>query len=401
MSGVACISRWPTTTRWPWLACALGRQVRLQHRRRRLLGLEDERVVLVAALEDDHEAARADAADADDLEREVGEAVALEELAPALGHRGAVVLEDLLRSAAGAARRSRRAVTTGGSSRMTRRPSTIAVSDSKARMPSRRRALVKMASSLARRAAGSALERARSPRRPPGCRVVGDAGVPDVDEAHAGVAGHPLAVAADGRHRRCAVLGGAEAVGAAGDDDARGEPLDVPLPGPRQRLVEVVGVEHERPLGRGEQPEVGQVGVAAGLDDDVGPRRGGEVEGHHRGRAAVVGEGRLGHARVAQRHEVLAAGPPPALRGSRSGRGPAAGSKAAWLVRGTRLRAALPASARSAGWTHGRAVHAGPWAGRSACQAASYCAAVAASGACLRGRRGAAVSSVMAGSLFG
>ena len=74
--------------------------------------------------------------------------------------------------------------------------------------------------------------------------------------------------------------------------------------GAGQRLVEVVGVEHERPLGRREEPEVGQVGVTAGLHDDVGPGRGREVEGHHRGRAAVVGEGRLGHARVAQRDEV-------------------------------------------------------------------------------------------------
>ena len=133
---------------------------------------------------------------------------------------------------------------------------------------------------------------------------LGDVRVPHVDEAHAGVAGHPLAVHGHGGHRRRPVLGGREAVGAAGDDDARGEPLDVPLPGRRQRLVEVVGVEHERPLGRPEEPEVGQVGVAAGLHDDVGAGRDREVEGHHRGRAAVVGEGRLGHARVAQRHEV-------------------------------------------------------------------------------------------------
>ena len=46
------------------------------------------------------------------------------------------------------------------------------------------------------------------------------------------------------------------------------------------------------------------MGVAARLDDDVRPRGGGEVEGHHRGRAPVEGEGRLRHPLVAQRHEI-------------------------------------------------------------------------------------------------
>ena len=153
---------------------------------------------------------------------------------------------------------------------------------------------------------------------------LGDVRVPDVEEAHAGIARHPLAVHGHGGHRRGPVLGGREAVAAAGDDDARGQPLDVPLPGRREGLVEVVGVEHERPLGRPEEPEVGQVGVTAGLHDDVGAGRDREVEGHHRGRAAVVGEGRLGHAGVAQRDEVRQ----PVLlllaRGWRWGRGRAA-----------------------------------------------------------------------------
>ena len=68
-------------------------RVRLEHRRGRLLGLEDQRIVLVASLEEDDEAACPDAADADDLQGEVDEPVALEEGAAALGHRGAVVGE--------------------------------------------------------------------------------------------------------------------------------------------------------------------------------------------------------------------------------------------------------------------------------------------------------------------
>ena len=46
---------------------------------------------------------------------------------------------------------------------------------------------------------------------------------------------------------------GREAVVAAGHDQAGRQPLDVPLPRPRQRLVEVVDVEHQPALGRGER----------------------------------------------------------------------------------------------------------------------------------------------------
>ena len=79
--------------------------------------------------------------------------------------------------------------------------------------------------------------------------VVGDVRVPDIDEAHGRERSEPLAVGADGGYRGGPVLGRAEAVGPTRDDDARGEALDVPLPGTRQRLVEVVGIEHQAPLG--------------------------------------------------------------------------------------------------------------------------------------------------------
>ena len=58
---------------------------RLEHRRLRLLELEEERVVVVAA-EQQHDARpRADAADADDLARGVDVAVALEQAAAVAG----------------------------------------------------------------------------------------------------------------------------------------------------------------------------------------------------------------------------------------------------------------------------------------------------------------------------
>ena len=55
--------------------------------------------------------------------------------------------------------------------------------------------------------------------------------------------------------------------------------------GPGQRLVEVVDVEHQSPLGRREQPEVREVGVAAALHGQARARRGGQVGGHDQRRA--------------------------------------------------------------------------------------------------------------------
>ena len=100
---------------------------------------------------------------------------------------------------------------------------------------------------------------------------------------------------------RCASL---EAEIARGDLEARREPLDVPLPGPGQRLVEVVDVEDQLAVGRGVAAEVGEVRVAAELGPEAGRRRGREVGGHHRGRPAVEGERGDQHARVSQRHEL-------------------------------------------------------------------------------------------------
>ena len=48
MSLVACISRWPSTTRRPWLSTGSVSRA-LQHRRPRLLRLQEQRIVVVAA----------------------------------------------------------------------------------------------------------------------------------------------------------------------------------------------------------------------------------------------------------------------------------------------------------------------------------------------------------------
>ena len=94
-----------------------------------------------------------------------------------------------------------------------------------------------------------------------GDRLDVEPGVPGAHVAEAGVAADPQAVGPDrglgGRPRRGVVEPGVPA----GDHDARRQPLDIPLPRPGQRFVEVVDVEDQVPLGRGEEAEVEQVGV--------------------------------------------------------------------------------------------------------------------------------------------
>ena len=74
--------------------------------------------------------------------------------------------------------------------------------------------------------------------------------------------------------------------------------------GPGQRLVEVVDVEDQMALGRGEDAEVHEMAIAADLDVEARGRRGCEVGGHDRGGAAIEGEGRLAHAAIANRDEM-------------------------------------------------------------------------------------------------
>ena len=98
--------------------------------------------------------------------------------------------------------------------------------------------------------------------------------------------------------------------------------------GPGKRLVEVVEVEQQRPLGRGEHAEVRQVGIAAQLDGQTGPRRVLQVGGHDLGRAAIE--------RERARPSCARGAPEPGrARGSRSA-----------------PRAARPGSGRSAAGVH-------------------------------------------------
>jgi len=72
----------------------------------------------------------------------------------------------------------------------------------------------------------------------------------------AGIAGHLRAVAAYGF--ACGRIGGAvaEAVFPRGDDDAGGQPLDVPIERRGECLVEVVDVEDQTPVRCGVHAEI-------------------------------------------------------------------------------------------------------------------------------------------------
>ena len=75
------------------LVVAALRQVILEHRCRRFLDLEEQRVLLVASLEQDDVGAGADAADADDLACDVDEPKPLEQVAAIVLQRLAVGAE--------------------------------------------------------------------------------------------------------------------------------------------------------------------------------------------------------------------------------------------------------------------------------------------------------------------
>jgi hypothetical protein len=95
--------------------------------------------------------------------------------------------------------------------------------------------------------------------------VLGQVGIPDGHRPHLGEAGHRLPIGGNRPQRGRLGVGLGEAVVLSRDGEAGRQPLDVVLERPREGLVEVVEVEQQPPLGRGEDPEVGEVGVAAQL----------------------------------------------------------------------------------------------------------------------------------------
>ena len=127
--------------------------------------------------------------------------------------------------------------------------------------------------------------------------------VVDVQRREIGQPRH-LAGIGEGRAAGRVALHVAEPSDPGRDRAARRQSLDVPLPGPRQRLVEVVDVEGEAAFRGGVGAEVQEVRVAAGLDVETGHRRVREIRRHDDGRAPQESERRLEHPRVAHGHQI-------------------------------------------------------------------------------------------------
>ena len=131
-----------------------------------------------------------------------------------------------------------------------------------------------------------------------------DPRVPDVQEAHLRRLGHRRPIRRRRGAGRGSLLLGSVAVVARRHDQARDQALDVPLERRRQRLVEVVEIEHDAAIGRREDAEVRQVRVSAALDAQ--PRRRGarQIPRHDRRPAAIERERRGDHPPVADRHQL-------------------------------------------------------------------------------------------------
>ena len=131
-----------------------------------------------------------------------------------------------------------------------------------------------------------------------------EARVPDVEVVHRGELAHRLTVGADRAEDRGASLLRREVAVAPGDLEARRETLDVPLPGPRKGFVEVVDVQHQTAIRCGEDPEVREVGIATCLDAQPGLGGLREVHRHDRRRATKERERRGQHPPEADRHQL-------------------------------------------------------------------------------------------------
>src|SRR5215217_6671838 len=189
-------------------------------------------------------------------------------------------------------------IRSGGSSIIIRRPSTILVSLERACRLSRPRAFRTF---LAIFFVVFFLDFASESRPRTSCSPTREY---QTSSSHLRELGHPLPVRGHGRLRGLATIRRVEAVVTAGHHEARGEAFDVPLPGSRQGLVEIVEIEEQGALRGGVRPKVQEVSIAAKLSLDAGLRGASEVVGHDDGRPAHECEQRSHHARVPDRYEV-------------------------------------------------------------------------------------------------
>ena len=269
MSLAACIRRWPATTRCPWLRVLALAEEPLQHRLLGLLGLQEQRVAAVAAEHQHDPGAGADAADADDLAGRVDVVEVLEQhrggrspaCAGRTGSGRAARRSKSSRSSSGGSRSSIGTIS-GGSATIRRWPSTTWVSLANACMLSRVRALATFACGLRLLLLRWHWLAARS-----SSSLDVDVRVPDVQVAHRRGLAHrasgtrPTA----GSDDRAPVASAAKPRSRPAISKLAASRLTSHSHGPGQGLVEVVDVEHQLALGRGEDAEVRQVRVAADL----------------------------------------------------------------------------------------------------------------------------------------
>ncbi len=116
--------------------------------------------------------------------------------------------------------------------------------------------------------------------------------------------GHGLSIGLRRNGCDLAPLPEIELAAATGDRKAGNEALHVPLERARQGLVEVVDAEHQAAVGGGIETEVREVGIAAELNHQPGPRRSRQIGGHQQGTAPVERKRRREHPAVSQRHQV-------------------------------------------------------------------------------------------------
>ena len=128
--------------------------------------------------------------------------------------------------------------------------------------------------------------------------------VPHRQIRHRGELPYRVAIATRRGDHDLAALCLREAVFSRSDHQARREALHVPLPGRRQRLVEIVHIEHQAPLRRPEDAEVREMSITARLDVEAGPRRCGQIRRHDQRPAAIEGERRHEHPPVANGYQV-------------------------------------------------------------------------------------------------
>ncbi len=275
-----------------------------EHRFTGLLGLEDQRVLPVAAQQQHDPAARADAADAHHFACHVNDGVLLQQVS-AVGLETVPVQRDQLPDLAVERVAALVRQHVGHRCDQLRHGGEAAPAvDHLGELLERLQAVApaRLAQRLGHALAAPGVEHPL--RQCPEVRLV-HACVPHVEVVHPGEEMHLLAVGAHRRPDDVRAHALVEAVLPTGDDQARREPLDVPFPWPGQGFVEVVDVEQEIAFRGAEQPEVHHVRVAAQLGPDARVGCAGQVGGHDRGGTPVETERRLRHPAVADRHQLL------------------------------------------------------------------------------------------------